>query len=312
MTSEDSIRPGPGHCPQAPCPSFAETALSSVITEIAVPLVAVQNGIFKQCGTAVILNNGIAVTAKHIFDWAWRTFEGERMGDDQHLTGTFGLMVIQILNEAKDAALWDVREVFFSPFNDVAFLKLVPTSESALSRQCRTPKINLFPPIIGSKVAALGYPAREIKIEQDGENAKLLTDLRPMTTTGIVKQIHEYKRDSVRLPFPCFQTNARFDDGMSGGPVFDSNGCLCGLICQNLPPSIPGEEHVSYVTTLWPSMATKVDFNRAGYPTGIQYPFLDLVSSGFLEAIGHDRLVILPPTIEGNIVVGLRSTSSSI
>jgi hypothetical protein len=32
------------------------------------------------------------------------------------------------------------------------------------------------------------------------------------------------------LPFPCFEIEARFDPGMSGGMVIDQAGALCGLI----------------------------------------------------------------------------------
>ena len=36
------------------------------------------------------------------------------------------------------------------------------------------------------------------------------------------------------LPFPCYHVGARFDAGMSGGPVFDEYGSLCGLVCASL------------------------------------------------------------------------------
>jgi hypothetical protein len=55
------------------------------------------------------------------------------------------------------------------------------------------------------------------------------------------------------LSFPCFQVNARFDHGMSGGPVFDETGCLVGVICASLPGE-DGAEHVSYVAGLAPML----------------------------------------------------------
>jgi hypothetical protein len=50
----------------------------------------------------------------------------------------------------------------------------------------------------------------------------------PYTPTGKVQEVHDERRDSGRLSFPCFRTNARYDPAMSGGPVFAEDGHLCG------------------------------------------------------------------------------------
>ena len=39
------------------------------------------------------------------------------------------------------------------------------------------------------------------------------------------------------LAFPCYEINARFDPGMSGGLVVDELGAVCGLVCSTLPAS---------------------------------------------------------------------------
>ena len=77
---------------------------------------------------------------------------------------------------------------------------------------------------------------------------------------------------------------------MSGGPVFDDDGRLCGLICSNLPPSSSNEDHVSHVTTLWPCMGTLIDLDRQGFPVGIQYPALELAQHGHIHADGWQQI----------------------
>ena len=54
-----------------------------------------------------------------------------------------------------------------------------------------------------------------------------------MSSVGVVREIHDWRRDKVNLPFPCYRVGARFDAGMSGGPVFDEYGSLCGLVCAS-------------------------------------------------------------------------------
>ena len=114
--------------------------------------------------------------------------------------------------------------------------------------------------------------------------------------------MHHEKRDSSRLNFPCFLVNARFDGAMSGGPVFNSKGHLCGIICSNLPPDLtdPESEHASYVTTLWPLMGLTIDLDREGYEEGVKYPMIELVKGGFITAIDIEN-VILNKDSQGNI-----------
>ncbi len=74
---------------------------------------------------------------------------------------------------------------------------------------------------------------------------------------------------------------------MSGGPVLNEQGRLCGIICSNMPPP-PGHEdggHVSYVSTLWPAMGTMVDCQWDGrYPLGTFYPVYEMAKAGIIHA----------------------------
>lgn len=83
------------------------------------------------------------------------------------------------------------------------------------------------------------------------------------TSTGQVIEVLAERRDFM-LDWPCFRVDARFDGGMSGGPVFNEAGLVCGIISSNMPPSSSDEEHVSYATTLWPMLAITTNFPIGG------------------------------------------------
>jgi hypothetical protein len=102
-------------------------------------------------------------------------------------------------------------------------------------------------------------------------------------------------RDKVMLPFPCFEIEARFDPGMSGGMVLDEAGRLCGLICASLQHDDPNAPPISYAASLWPMLKTVISANRDGdrYPKGVSYPVIDLAIDG---VIGVEDLYQLDPT----------------
>jgi hypothetical protein len=65
---------------------------------------------------------------------------------------------------------------------------------------------------------------------------------------------HEVSRDRVLMPFPCFQINARFDGGMSGGPLVDRSGRICGIVSRSFE-GLP----VGYAAIPWPLLKTPLE-----------------------------------------------------
>ena len=94
------------------------------------------------------------------------------------------------------------------------------------------------------------------------------------------------------LPFPCYRVSARFDAGMSGGPVFDEYGSLCGLVCANVDGSHQSGESISFVTTLWPLFTLIVDGDRGdNYPRGVRYPAIELARDGQIHIADRSKLI---------------------
>jgi hypothetical protein len=150
----------------------------------------------------------------------------------------------------------------------------------------KQPYLRVLPPPVGQKVVAFGYRESKISVTegQDGQHYIELND-RPTTSIGTVKQVYPSGRDAVMLPFPCFEIEARFDPGISGGMVLDEAGALCGLICASLQHGDPNAPPVSYVASLWPMLKTIISADRGDrYPRGVSYPVINLAI---------DRLIVV-------------------
>jgi hypothetical protein len=50
------------------------------------------------------------------------------------------------------------------------------------------------------------------------------------TSIGRVIEVFPNGRDKFLLPFPCFQIDCKINSGMSGGPVYNESGKVCGVI----------------------------------------------------------------------------------
>jgi hypothetical protein len=284
--------------------SYKETGLRSVITEFALELTSLKDDYWHSSGTAIIIGPHLAITTKHVIEDYWRTFEQKRLKNN--INGTFSIQAFQGIDEGKDGALWDVTKVWLSPFTDIAFLRLTPASANAFSYTWRIPVMNLMPPQVGSRIAGFGYHSPQITIMASDNINEVHWRSSPTTTIGKVIEIHERRRDAGMLMFPCFRVDARFDGGMSGGPIFNEIGQLCGIICSSFPP-IEGEtENVSFVTSLWPSMGTMIDLDREGLQAGTYYPVLELAKQKVIRAVNWERIILIKDSSGAIQQVGLR------
>ena len=145
---------------------------------------------------------------------------------------------------------------------------------------------SVVPPEPGSRVYSFGYPRGAVESEH--------VTLDPHTTSGEVLEVYERGRDRAMLPHPCFHTNAVFDAGMSGGPVFNDAGQLVGLVSSSVPPDDDGPWS-SYASLLWPAFSTRLHMARADMAVSTEgHLALDLVRAGLLHLEGWERIVVEP------------------
>lgn len=268
-----------------------ETPLSSPICTWALPLTARKGGDFFPSGSAIIIGQNLAITAKHVIEGFMSDLGSEEVSPD-HFKHKFALQAAQVLDSGETGVLWNVPKIWRSAHTDIAFLLLSPTTSESLSFQWKALSLDLRPLQVGAKIAAFGYHTPRISHDQDSHQPIFYWTLSPTTSTGIVTEVFHERRDSAFLKFPCYQTSALFRPSMSGGPALTESGCLCGLVCSGIDFGQADAEPVSYVTALWPSMATPVSIDRKGFPRGVTYPVLDLARHGYIHAIGWENVVL--------------------
>jgi hypothetical protein len=212
---------------------FVDSPLPSPINEIVVQITSAVDGEDHYAsGTGVIIAPYLALAARHVLEEHWGRHHGGSLPLTGEATTRFSfLLAQQIGNELN---LWTVTRVWVSNLTDIVLLRLTPHSTGAAAYAFRALPIDVVPPRVGERVFAFGYSDSATEVVAPKE---LKISHRPITTHGDVIEVHHQQRDPVKMPFPCFRTNARFDGGMSGGPVFNQAGHLCGLICSSYPPS---------------------------------------------------------------------------
>jgi hypothetical protein len=130
----------------------------------------------------------------------------------------------------------------------------------------------------------------EVVERPDGGHHLNLND-KPTTSIGEVGHIFVERRDSSMLTFPCFEVQARFAAGMSGGMVIDEDGALCGLVCAGYNFDDPNAMPLSYAATLWPMLTTVISIDRGeSHPRGVDYPMIDLALGKLINVVGLEQV----------------------
>ncbi|MGJ5134389.1 S1 family peptidase [Bradyrhizobium oligotrophicum] len=239
-------------------------------------------------GTGIVIAGHLVVTAKHVLlDLLDAGAGSEGLTIDHHLCA------VQLL-PGPQYVIWDVKAALLDPIADLALLQLDGNpgrSHPDKPIAWRQPLVNPFPPAVGESVVGFGYRSSSIEVSQNDQGGPHV-DLQdePMASVGVVREIYAFRRDAL-LPFPCYQVSARFDGGMSGGPVFEETGALCGIICSNFEGSHLDGEPISYVSSLWPIFRLRMNFARGdGWPRDRFYFGIDLARADLVRVMDMDRL----------------------
>jgi Trypsin-like peptidase domain len=187
-------------------------------------------------GTAVWICGHLVLTARHNIEHILRKHGAGAAREEGREVQAYSIRLYQVFAGRK-YAIWEVRQAWLSRESDLALLNVVLWQSS--HPESLDPAVGLLmrglPPPVGSKVAGFGHHSQTANITfGEGDDYHLEMNGVPQTTTGVVEDVFEVARDSGLYNFPCFQVNARFDPGMSGGPVFDEAGRLVGIISGSL------------------------------------------------------------------------------
>lgn len=254
------------------------TSRKTDIFNVMLAIVAYHEGMLYPCGTGFLVGRGLAMTAAHVLlapPIGGRTF---RVSNDEEVH-PLAMSAFQVIGRGGDPLQWQIKEAYLYPSLsddltpiDAAFVRLEPIGPNrGANEQFRWwwPELNLVPPHVGEEVTSYGFVNSRIERQKDES-----FDCRhaSRSSSGLVQQLHTHFRDRSGMAFPCFETSANFEAGMSGGPVFNGREQVCGIVSRGMT-----DGSVSWASMLWPAMGIRVGGRLAR----------DLVREGEIRARGR-------------------------
>jgi hypothetical protein len=263
-----------------PAPGFGPLTMSIM------PVIYVKDEMAKPIGTCfAISNDGLCLTARHVIEealpgplnygvqvteddgWLYVLYASDQPNEDnpEHTLG--GLIPVQ--------KVYSVRDI------DIAAIQLQLPRHAKTNEYLPMPanKMGLGLPALQDTCCAFGYHA--MNWEKIGDIAKVTQQFS--SSRGVVEEIHLARRDAVVAPFPCFRTSARYDAGMSGGPVIGTNGSVIGVICSSYERLSSADGYISYVSLVAPAVLIPVE--RKGENGKVKKYFIgDLIERGIVLA----------------------------
>jgi hypothetical protein len=245
-----------------PFPEF-----NSNIHQAVMPIVSIADGNLIAHGTGfTITSHGLIMTAKHVVEDAW-SHRVRKLNEQGQFYDHYELYVLYQTKEPHPdgetqyiGGLIPVKKLWFCPELDIVYCWLWPLKTKEGDPLIFPAfRLSLGVPKIGENVLGVGYYKMEGSEIKPHILEKFIVglSLNSAHSKGKVIELFLDGRDSGMLKFPCFRTDARFDPGMSGGPVFNEAGFVCGVICSSTTQVEDDPSYISYVSSIWPSMVYK-------------------------------------------------------
>jgi hypothetical protein len=285
------------------------------IQQSVMPLLVISGESLTAIGTGfVITSNGLMMTAAHVLEEAVK--HGiPRKRQDGGLDYDLQLYAVYVTNRKNDdcdqyiGGPLPVVKFWHSPELDIAFCRLgSPYPESNWMPNLPVFRLSPSVPTVGERICGCGYHQMKGNIGHPTENGKIEVHYSQDTayTPGRVIEVYPVRRDSVMLRFPCFRTDARFDAGMSGGPVVNQEGNVCGVICSSLPGDQSNPAHLSYASLIWPAFGTPIEIERAGQKPATTTLY-DLAGEGRVEVDASFNSIQVTAHSNGSRTIGIRN-----
>jgi hypothetical protein len=243
------------------------------------------NGAVFASGSGFVLNFHYAVTAAHVVEDFERRLNESGLRSRANGPAPFSMQIAQLVGGKNALFFWDVIKVSICQVSDIAILHLKATTKGMDEYEWNFPTLQLIPPNVGDRISAVGFEKPQAK--KIGHTTEW--HLTPVLNYGEVTELYNEKRDSLRMPFPSFRTNAKFEASMSGGPVFTQEGKVCGIVCSSFTGADPDDCPISFATTLWPMMGMEMDL-PSGNSRKLSVPLLTLAHTGYIKADGYQNI----------------------
>lgn len=202
-------------------------------------------------GSAVLVAPGIALSAKHVFTDSL----------DDIMNGKKSTISTAITKDGLQ--IWRINKITLIDNSDLVILGLTYCSQLPSGNLFNMATITTRFPKIGENLLITGFRASDYSFEiKDNDKGDKVMNCsgNVLACNGIVSNRFPTGRDKVMLPWPTLEVDCPSFGGMSGGPVFDSNGLLIGLLSSSF------DDGPSYVSLLWQSLAIEFE---GGWPNSI-------------------------------------------
>jgi S1-C subfamily serine protease len=192
---------------------------------------------WRPSGTGFIVSReGLMMTARHVVTSATRDTRRSRDGDHWRYGNVLFLAAYGGSPEdpvMDPPRLFSISEVSSAVNDDVAVCRLSPIG-SANSFDFAPLKLRPVFPNVGEEVLAFGYDQLDPTPPSDlVDNHRLDIRANGHLSIGYVEAVHWPRKKSGLANFPCFDFSASIHGGMSGGPVLDTRGNVCGVISHS-------------------------------------------------------------------------------
>lgn len=203
------------------------------------------------CGSGIMVAPGVIVTATHVTE---ETAGTSGMAYSFHSDGRMRLWAPDERHVLYGVI--DSPQLFGEPrrrISDVCLVSCRLMSEQSKEHPLRMAQIEIAVPAVGERLWAVGY--RETTHDD-------IPGMSMFCSSGIVTACHLNGRGD-HLPGPCVEVAMNAVGGMSGGPVFNAEGHLVGIVSS----SYEADDFLgpTFVSLIWPAVVGEV---TARWPCG--------------------------------------------
>lgn len=210
-------------------------------------------------GSGIMIAPGVALTATHVLDEFPRSGSGPVLltflPDD---AGRAWLPTSTVTCSGPSEFHMDERKVI----SDLTIVSCTLNSNALAMHPLSLVPMEMCLPLAGQRLWAVGFRHGEI----DGD----ATSVSPLVSSGLVTASYPHGRGE-RMRSPCVEVAMETLGGMSGGPVFNEDGRLVGIVSSSF------DGGPSYVTLVWDSLRVSID--------GLPQDIWESETSGLVEGM---------------------------
>jgi hypothetical protein len=250
---------------------------------------------FSPSGSAVLLNENVGLTATHVLLDYWRRGEYAAEPHDG-ANASFSVELMGGFVPTANHYRWRTVHASTMQSHDLALLSLEAAHPSPVGWQF--PILEVMPPRLASVVTIFGLQEPHVTDIPAAEGGGLAWHKTATVSNGRVTAVHGDFLDRGMYGFPCFETDARVEHSMSGGPVYNDDGNLCGIVAGGSGEVRSDSSVVSHtvVSLAWRALELFIDPPAGNLGASLlRLSGYEAARAGYLRA---SHLDLLEPTFD--------------